>query len=666
MKNLENLFEENNINLETLNVDFEMAMIEACMDEEESFVFEGDEYEVTVDYSDAESVWGTTTEALTNAQRRKKAVQMKKGKASRLRKKKIAEKKLSSPDKIKAKSSKKARKIIEKKLLKGKDKSELSYSQRAALEKKVDKKKGAISRIAKRVKKDVKKADRERVKSRRSPKKEDVQYDEGFLGNIVKGVAEKFDDAAVKKLIAAVNNSTGLQVIVELRKMSPKKRANLKRAVDSWIERNPNDSNVKQLARLQTSLNEDVQYDEAFRFSQGHKHTENAINLLSKTLQPGSALMKGVNKDLGGDYRSAFAKMGDLIDDIENVWIEIGRDYATQNTSFGEDTEVLEEKSLEQKNTLTKAEYDEVQNFSNFDKKDWKKQGSKYVRIKPVKEDFTEGFKVGQKVKVARGPHTKVTHEIIAVLDNGRYNVKPVGMNVKDIKYKQGAAGADAKDLTVVKEEVTPKVINIPTGASMQPARHKKRAGYWEPANKKTMRVTRGGNYDVVDVEDRYNSGRFYIFFANNKHYMINASAISVVEDTNFEEATNADVKKVLASAKDGGDVKGNTIDFGEGSVIKVSLEKGKIKFDGGKSSGVELFDTAKDAIAALEDAASEGEQFNEDNEYVIVTDKDTKTFPKSRPGLKKAYDAVAKSKIWVIYYVDKNGKQEIVDSSDN
>ena len=589
MKNLENLFEENNINLETLNVDFEMAMIEACMDEEESFVFEGDEYEVTVDYSDAESVWGTTTEALTNAQRRKKAVQMKKGKASRLRKKKIAEKKLSSPDKIKAKSSKKARKIIEKKLLKGKDKSELSYSQRAALEKKVDKKKGAISRIAKRVKKDVKKADRERVKSRRSPKKEDVQYDEGFLGNIVKGVAEKFDDAAVKKLIAAVNNSTGLQVIVELRKMSPKKRANLKRAVDSWIERNPNDSNVKQLARLQTSLNEDVQYDEAFKLSSGYKATQDAIYYLAKSLTVGNALNRAVDRDLEGSYKPEFRKMSKLIGDIESIWGDIAYEYGRL---LEEDVNVLEEKSLEQKNTLTKAEYDEVQNFSNFDKKDWKKQGSKYVRIKPVKEDtdfITEG----------------VDHAAIESFCKQKGLKSVAGHDTGEtVKYKKSRGkGFVYGDIESLLKRSGYKMYSDNDYGD-------ERYVVWgAPGGKSNTTTPAFGCYVTVNAKNIVTE--VWLHRAN------------IHED--YTEATNADVKKVLASAKDGGDVKGNTIDFGEGSVIKVSLEKGKIKFDGGKSSGVELFDTAKDAIAALEDVADEDEQFNEDNEYPFINKMFTK-----------------------------------------
>jgi len=84
------------------------------------------------------------------------------------------------------------------------------------------------------------------------------QYNEGVISNVVKSVAAKFDDAAVKKLIGAVNDSTAIEVIIELDKMSPKKRANLHRAITSWIERNSNNAAVKQLTRLQTSLKESV------------------------------------------------------------------------------------------------------------------------------------------------------------------------------------------------------------------------------------------------------------------------------------------------------------------------------------------------------------------------------------------------------------------------
>jgi hypothetical protein len=89
------------------------------------------------------------------------------------------------------------------------------------------------------------------------------QYNEGVISNVVKSVAAKFDDAAVKKLIGAVNDSTAIEVIIELDKLSPKKRANLHRAITSWIERNSNNAAVKQLTRLQTSLKESVDLEEA-------------------------------------------------------------------------------------------------------------------------------------------------------------------------------------------------------------------------------------------------------------------------------------------------------------------------------------------------------------------------------------------------------------------
>jgi hypothetical protein len=75
-----------------------------------------------------------------------------------------------------------------------------------------------------------------------------------------------------------------------------------------------------------------------------------------------------------------------------------------------------------------------------------------------------------------------------------------------------------------------------------------------------------------------------------------------VKEDVDLEEAKeDLDINKVLAYAKKiGGDVKGSTIDFGQGSVIKVSVAGDKIKFDGGKSSGIETFKSSAAAIAAL------------------------------------------------------------------
>ena len=76
---------------------------------------------------------------------------------------------------------------------------------------------------------------------------------------------------------------------------------------------------------------------------------------------------------------------------------------------------------------------------------------------------------------------------------------------------------------------------------------------------------------------------------------------LGLLESADLEEASNADLKKVLATTRKlGAIVKGNTADFGQGAVIDFSIEKGKIKFDGGLSSGVEYYNNAKDEISAL------------------------------------------------------------------
>ena len=91
-------------------------------------------------------------------------------------------------------------------------------------------------------------------------------------------------------------------------------------------------------------------------------------------------------------------------------------------------------------------------------------------------------------------------------------------------------------------------------------------------------------------------------------------------ESVEIEEATNADLKKVLATAKKlGADVKGNTADFGQGAVTDFSIEKGKIKFDGGKSSGVEYFKNVKDAISALMSGVNESTNLEEASATVAM-----------------------------------------------
>jgi len=105
-------------------------------------------------------------EALTLSQRQKRKAAFRKNKAKIMIARKKAAKKLASPEQLKDRAVKQARNLIVKKILKNKTKDDLSMSARGELEKKVDKKKAAIKKIAKKLLPMVKKADRAKIKNK--------------------------------------------------------------------------------------------------------------------------------------------------------------------------------------------------------------------------------------------------------------------------------------------------------------------------------------------------------------------------------------------------------------------------------------------------------------------------------------------------------------------
>ena len=110
-------------------------------------------------------------EAMSMATRMKMKAAFKKNKAKIKLGRKKAAKKLASPEKLKARAQKQAREIIIKKLLKGKSKGDLGFAARTDLEKKVDKKKGAINKIMKKILPAVKKADKLKLKKNKEKAK---------------------------------------------------------------------------------------------------------------------------------------------------------------------------------------------------------------------------------------------------------------------------------------------------------------------------------------------------------------------------------------------------------------------------------------------------------------------------------------------------------------
>ena len=109
----------------------------------------------------------TQDEVMSKATRFKMSMKMKAKSKMIARKRAISMKKKSSPEKIKKKAQKQARDILAKKILKDKSKADLSISGKENLEKKLNKKKGIIAKIAKRILPNVRKAENERLAKRR-------------------------------------------------------------------------------------------------------------------------------------------------------------------------------------------------------------------------------------------------------------------------------------------------------------------------------------------------------------------------------------------------------------------------------------------------------------------------------------------------------------------
>lgn len=105
-------------------------------------------------------------EVLNIQQRMKKKQAMRRNKAKIAMGRRRAARKMASADVLKGRAQKQARNLIVKKILKNKSKSDLSYGSRAALEKMVAKRKGAIDRIARKLLPKVRQKDRTKLQNK--------------------------------------------------------------------------------------------------------------------------------------------------------------------------------------------------------------------------------------------------------------------------------------------------------------------------------------------------------------------------------------------------------------------------------------------------------------------------------------------------------------------
>jgi len=105
-----------------------------------------------------------TEKPLTPKQRIDRSRLMKRLAPKMALKRKLAAKKKASPDKLKKRAQKKAIDIIRAKFLKDKNYNTMSYGEKMSVDKKVQAKKGAIKKIAKKLLPQMKKAEEERIK----------------------------------------------------------------------------------------------------------------------------------------------------------------------------------------------------------------------------------------------------------------------------------------------------------------------------------------------------------------------------------------------------------------------------------------------------------------------------------------------------------------------
>lgn len=109
------------------------------------------------------SEWSKLNETLSINQRRAAGRRMARLSKKIQKSKKRNEKRLASKDVLRTRSMKAARSVLAKKLLGGKSREDLDINQRAQLDRKLDQKQAAISKISKKLFPKVVQAERERL-----------------------------------------------------------------------------------------------------------------------------------------------------------------------------------------------------------------------------------------------------------------------------------------------------------------------------------------------------------------------------------------------------------------------------------------------------------------------------------------------------------------------
>lgn len=143
-------------------------------------------------------------EILSIQQRRKRKVAMRRIKHRIARGRRIAQKKMANPAKLKTRAQRSARNMIRKRVAgsRGGKYRDLSPAARMQVDKQVNRRKGLVKKVSKRMMPKVRKAERERLKSYRAKKNEDFNSLSDVLNRLErKVISEKVLKNLEKKAI---------------------------------------------------------------------------------------------------------------------------------------------------------------------------------------------------------------------------------------------------------------------------------------------------------------------------------------------------------------------------------------------------------------------------------------------------------------------------------
>lgn len=272
---------------------------------------------------------------LNMQQRRARAMAFRRAKSKVLRGRKIAQRKMASPEKLKTRARKKAIELIRKKVAgdKGADYANLSPAEKQAIDKRVQAKKGAIGKTASRLLPKVKQAERERLRKFKSSGKNE-SLDSSFENYLF----ECFIEEGLKNPSQPNNNYKRFHELLDKNnrtKHDKRFRFNRKVRIDEREDKDIGDREGSQPAQYHTGLSKSTKEKRDRQFKKGAQKDSGDPSAYPEKHAGDDVETKTSKHTL--KYRKMYGEEKELFEDIDKMLVDI------ENELF---EEVILEKSL--------------------------------------------------------------------------------------------------------------------------------------------------------------------------------------------------------------------------------------------------------------------------------------------------------------------------------